>query len=333
VGNTWPWQRRANNTSMGVLLAGIPRCGSTWLANVLGCAEGTRTVFEPDGPISDVLGAMVATRLGPFPVLHPEVPSGTYKLVWDLAFAGGWPWDRVEAARAAGRRMVRLPQEVRDAMIAALAMGTARVRTRPPHVVVKSVNSVFSLEWIDRRYHPRIVVLRRNPLNVVSSWVVLDMATRWTIGEHPDVRTTYLEPLGLKPLPLGSSPVTAAAWNVGLLTLALKRTVDRHPEWIEVSYDDLSTDPLEGCKAIFSQLGWAWTEAAEDYLARSDRPGFVVHGGNPKVHPNAVTATEATSRRLQQGSQFRRRLSDDEIAEANSVLDRFPLGYWGPSET
>jgi len=69
----------------------------------------------------------------------------------------------------------------------------------------------------------------------------------------------------------------------------------------------------------------------DDYLDRSDRPGFVVHGGNPKAHPNAVTATEFTSRRTQQASQFRRRLSDVDIAEATAVLDRFPLGSWGPT--
>ena len=88
-------------------------------------------------------------------------------------FAGGWPWDRVESARAAGRRLVRIPPSMRDAVVAALAEATSRLRRRPRHVVVKSVNSVFSLDWIVKRYTPKVLVLRRNPLNVVSSWVVL----------------------------------------------------------------------------------------------------------------------------------------------------------------
>jgi hypothetical protein len=317
-----------HRSSLGVLLAGTPRCGSTWLANVLGRAAGARTVFEPDGPISDVLGAMVASRLGPFPVLGPEDRSLTYKLVWDLAFAGGWPWDRVETARAAGRQMVRLPRGARDSVIAGLAFATARARPRPAHVIVKSVNSAFSLDWIARRYHPQMVVLRRNPLNVVSSWVVLEMATMWTIGTDPNIQERYLTPFGLRPLPAGSSPVTSAAWNVGLLTLALKHTVERNPGWISVSYDEVSADPSAGCRELFSRIGLTWTDAVDDYLARSDRPGFVVHGGNPRAHPNAVTATEHTSRRTQQATQFRRRLTDTEIDEARAVLEQFPLGSW-----
>jgi hypothetical protein len=307
----------------------MPRCGSTWLANILGRASDTRTVYEPDGPISDVLGAMVATRLGAYPVLRPEENSFWYRLVWDLAFSGGWPWDRNEGARAAGRRLVRVPAAVRDAIIASLAMGTARAQKRPRHVVVKSVNSAFSLEWISARYHPRIVVLHRNPLNVLSSWMVLDM-DKWPVGDNDYVRAAYLDPFGIPAMPVAGSAVAQAAWKVGLLTLVLKETCNRNPDWIDISYDELSKDPVAGCKTLFSQLDMDWTPAAEDFLRRADDPSFVVHGGNPKAHPNAVTATERGSRRSQQDSQFKRRLTEAQIAEAYEVFAMFPLGDWGP---
>jgi Sulfotransferase family len=313
-----------------VLLAGIPRCGSTWVANVLAKASATKAVYEPDGPISDLLGAMVATRLGPFPVLQPGESSGWYRLVWDLAFAGGWPWARVEVARSAGRSLLKVPPSVRDGIVAVLAAGTARIQPRREHVVVKSVNSAFSLEWVAERYQPRVAVLRRNPLNVVSSWLVLDMADRWPVSDDPWVRRHYLDPLGLTPPAAGSSVVSRIAWDVGVLTLALKRTTERHPDWLQVSYDELSADPLPACQALFDQLGLRWTEDAAEFLREADDPNFVVVGGHPKTHPNAITATEATSRRSQQGSQYKRRLSDDQISEARGVLEKFDLGAWGP---
>ena len=313
-----------------VLLAGTPRCGSTWLANVLGRAADTRSVYEPDGPISDILGAMVATRLGPYPVLGAGDRSGWYRVVWDLAFSGGWPWDRVEAARAAGRRLVKVPPILRDTAIAGLAEGTAHLRRRQDHVIVKSVNSAFSLEWIAAHYAPKIVVIRRNPLNVVSSWLVLDMANKWPIPDHPYLRATYLDPLGLTPPPAGSSPVADVAWNVGLLMASLKRTAEHHPEWVQVSYDELSADPLPRCRALFDQLGLEWTDDAAAYIEKADDPSFVVHGGNPRAHPNAVTATEMTNRRAQQSSQFKRRLTEEQIIEAHAILEGFQLGKWGP---
>src|SRR5205807_4766333 len=177
-----------------VLVAGTARSGSTWVANVLGHAAGTRHVYEPDGPQSDVLGAMAATRLGEFPVLRPDARSFWYRLVWDVGFAGGWPWDRVEGARAVGRTMVKVPPVMRDAMVISLAEAVHLVRRPPRHVVVKSVNSVFSLDWIVKRYAPTVVVLRRDPLNVVSSWVVLNMGTERRLSDNPRVHEAYVQP-------------------------------------------------------------------------------------------------------------------------------------------
>jgi hypothetical protein len=274
---------------------------------------------------------MVATRLGEYPSLKPSESSRWYRMVWELAFAGGWPWDRVETARAAGRRLVHVPPQARDYMIAALATSTARMRRRPRHVIVKSVNSAFSLEWITRRYAPKVVVLRRNPLNVVSSWVVLNMWTDHPIGTDALVQDEYVRPLGLTPPNGGSSSVAIAAWNVGLLTSALKRTAERHPDWIVESHDDLCVEPVAKFRSLIDRVGLEWTPSVEEYLRKSDDPRFTVHGGSKKVHPNAVTATVDSSRREQQATQFKRRLTEEQTAEARAVLDRFQLGEWGPS--
>jgi hypothetical protein len=312
-----------------VLVAGTARSGSTWASNVLGKAAGTRHVYEPDGPMSDVLGAMAATRLGEFPILAAAAESYWYRLIWDLAFAGGWPWDRVESARAAGRRLVTIPPVVRDGIIVGLAEGTRRLRSRPRHVVVKSVNSVFSLDWIVRRYAPTMVVLRRNPLNVVSSWVVLNQGTKQLIGDHRLVRDAYLRPLGLVAPDAGSSAVRTAAWNVGLLTRVLKDAAAANPEWIVASHDELCLDPVPRFRELTARIGLTWNAAMEEYLRRSDDPDFVTHHGTATLHPNAVTATTTQSRRTQQASQYRRRLSPRQADEARAVLAAFDLGAWG----
>jgi hypothetical protein len=315
---------------MRILLAGTARCGSTWAANVLGHAADTRAVYEPDGPFSDVLGAMVATRLGEFPVLTADEPSRWYSLVWDLAFAGGWPWDKIQAARAAGRRMVRTPPAIRDYAIDVLAAMTRRVQRHPRNVIVKSVNSAFALDWIAQRYHPKIVVLRRNPLNVVSSWVVLQMGAESFIGHDPRVQEEFLRPVGITAPNGHTSTVGLTAYNVGLLTRALKQAAERHPDWIVVSHDELCLAPEAQFKDLTARLGLQWTTAMEDYLRKSDDPGFTVHGGSPKVHPNAVTATTESSRREQQATQFKRRLNPEQADEARRVLESFDLGDWGP---
>jgi Sulfotransferase domain len=314
---------------MKILLAGTHRSGSTWTSQVLSHARDTRVVSEPDGPISDVLGAVVASRLGEFPVLEPSQRSYWYRVVWDLAFSGGWPWDQVASARAAGRGLVRVPPGIRDRAVTALAEVTRRLRPRPGNVIVKSVNSAFSLEWIARRYAPTVVVLRRNPLNVVSSWLVLGMGTGESVSNDARVVDSYLRPLGLQ-VPNGhSSEITRVAFNVGLLTKALSETAGRHPEWIVASHDDLCIDPATTFRELTARIGLEWTDAMDGYLRHSDDPSYTVRD-NPRAHPNAATATTNGSRREQQATQFKRRLTPDQTAEARAVLQSFDLGDWGP---
>ena len=316
-------------SSMRILIAGTHRCGSTWVANVLGQSPGVHNVYEPDSPYTDILGTVVRNKLGDYPALDPAASSSWYSMVWDLAFAGGWPWSRMQSARRLGRGLSRSPAAFRDHGVAVLAQAVAvTLPQHQPHVIVKSANCGFSLEWIARRYSPRVIVQRRNPLNVVSSWMAL--------GIDPDpldnaaVERLWLSRLGLTAPRNMTSRVVQVAWTVGVLTVALKQTAERHSDWIVVSHDALSADPYEGFTALFAQLGLPWTPRVKAYLQATDDPAFVVTGANPRSHPNQQTgAGDGTQRRVQQATQYQRRLTAAQIAEARAVLGDLPLGEWG----
>ena len=172
--------------------------------------------------------------------------------------------------------------------------------------------------------------MRRNPLNIVSSCTVLGLYTKRNIGDLPAVHRLVVAPLGLTPPGDDASEVTRVAWNVGLLTTGLKQAADRHPDWIVASHDDLCRDPIEGSKPSPAQLGLRWTSAMEEYVTSSDDPNFTVFGGSQRVHPNAATSTTGSSRRSEATTQFARRLTPAQVAEARAVLNEFPLGDWGP---
>jgi len=316
-------------SSMRILIAGTHRCGSTWVANVLGQSPGTQTVFEPDSPYTDILGTVVRSRLGEYPALDVDRGSLWYSMVWDLAFAGGWPWSRSPSARRLGRGLSKSPAALRDHGVAILARTvSATVPQSQPHVIVKSANCGFSLEWIVRRYSPRVVIQRRNPLNVVSSWMALNIEP--DALDDPALRRLWLAPLGLEPPSRSISQIARVSWTVGVLTAALKRTAERHPDWVVISHDSLSSDPYEGFTSLFAQLGLPWTPRVKAYLEAADDPSFVVTGANPRSHPNQQTAAaDGTSRRVQQATQYQRRLTAPQVAEARAVLSDLPLGSWG----
>jgi hypothetical protein len=317
-----------------ILLAGTHRCGSTWVANVLGRTKGIHNVYEPDEPATDILGTLSSDRLGAYPALKPTDESPQYSMVWDLAFAGGWPWRPSPARRRVGRLIRKVPAPIRRRGLAGLvrASKASRSRSAPEHILVKSANCALALEWIEQRYQPQVVVQHRNPLNLVSSWMALGIDGDASLADDPVVRERWLSPLGIPVLKPGASPVANVAWTIGLLTLALKTTAEKHPDWIVVSHDEFCQDPHPHFEALAKDLGLTWTPAAAAYLDASDRPSFVDRNRNPRKIPDEQLAGEgADSLRRRQAELFRHRLSKAEIAEASAVLATLPLGDWAPS--
>jgi hypothetical protein len=320
---------------MRILLAGTHRCGSTWVANVLGRTPGIRNVYEPDEPRTDILGTLSSDRAGEFPVLSAGDSFPGYATVWDVAFSGGWPWRPSPTKRRLGRVVRKLPPRARSAALSVLARATtaARSETTTEHVLVKSANCAFSLEWVAQRYQPQVVVQHRNPLSTVASWIAVNIDADLSLVDDPSYRQLWQEPLKLPDPPSSSSAVAKVAWTVGVQMVALKVTADRHPDWIVISHDALCRDPLPQFQSLCDRLGLTWNDQAAEYLAASDRPGFVDTRRNPrKASDDAAAAATTTSRRSGTADAFRRRLTEDQIEEARAVLSTLPLGDWGTAD-
>ena len=296
---------------MKILVAGAQRSGTTWTSRVLGCAPGTRIVNEPDSFVSDLAAAPTVKELGYMPILAPCDSAPTaYERVWQFAFVGGWPWDRWRPAIAVGRQIRRLPAPVRDPFVTGLMRATGRTRPRPEHVVVKSVNSCFSLEWIVSRFEPRVVVTVRNPMAVVSSWRDIGITAPY-LATHPLVRERLVNAYGLpEPPSPAADELEHVAWSVGLHAFALKLACDRHPDWLVVEHEAMCADPKHAFRELYRDLGLTWPREAEHYLDSANQPGegFAV-----------LRVTQEAPHR------WRSRLSPHEALVVQKVLDEFPL--------
>ena len=72
-----------------VLVAGLPRSGTTWVGEVLGRTAGARYLHEPDNHLVRPDAWWAKRRFGPYPELSPGAAGGDYERLWALAFAGG----------------------------------------------------------------------------------------------------------------------------------------------------------------------------------------------------------------------------------------------------
>jgi hypothetical protein len=313
-----------------VLIVSSPRSGSTWTLRALSCAQGASFVREPDNVDTAASVNTAVTRLGfgPYPVLEAGDAAPQYAALWDLAFQGrralrlrrGW-------GRRVTRAVFRLPRPVRDPLLALAARGLGAVAPRRSHVVVSSVMAHFSAEWIHARFRPKIVVLQRDPLNIASSWLRLNVDA-YDVHLRPAIVDRHLRPLGVEPPATGASTVTLVGWWIGALATQLGSLLDRHPEWILATHEDLCEAAEERFGDLYQRLDLTWTAETETYLREGGYIEPLFRGGENTFSISAGDADGATRVRREQVEAWRTRLTPDQQSELRAVLATFPNRGW-----
>jgi hypothetical protein len=313
-----------------ILVIGPPRSGTTWVEQVLGRAASARVVHEPDNETCNPFSLRAKTSVGRFPVLGPDdtAPLGYHDL-WSRAFEG---IGRAATARwLTAKALLRTADSDLDAafdqghgrlsarlrLVSALAgFPPAPLPERPgdPPVLVKSVHASLAAEWIVRRWRPRVVVVLRNPLNVVASHVALGWGPSGL--DYPFLHRGLARWPWVPPVHPLSSPLSRLAWQIGVFSGALETALQRNPGWLAVSHEGLCGDPEGGFKSLCAALGLEWSEDAAEFLAASDRPG-------KGLETKRVAAEQPTN--------WTRHLNAAQVEEVVGVLSTFPDRLFDPA--
>ena len=310
-----------------VVVAGLPRSGTTWALTALGTSPGCRAVPEPDNEDNVPSAIHAKHRHGRYPVLGPGEAADAYRRLWEWVFAGAYETRRVTLARrilAPGSRS-RIFEGTPD-----LAARFAGVLSRDPRggrpptarsadrrIIAKSIHAELALDWLASEFDVDVLVLLRHPANVLASWseVKLKDSRNSTLETRPEIRTRYLEPWGV-PQP-GADPVERMCWRIGLLTAALEDSISRNPHWIVRSHEELCVRPEEEFRRLYAELGLEWSERTGEYLESHNTPGrgFAVKRLAAEM-PNS----------------WESRLDDDQLATLRRVLAWFPITTWTESD-
>lgn len=250
-----------------VLVAGLPRSGTTWVGEVLGHTAGARYLHEPDNHLVRPDAWWAKRRLGPYPELAPGADAGDYERLWARAFAGG---PRPSVLYATARVLQHAGASAASGRMASI-MTRLGPRRAPGPLVVKSVHCARALEWTADRFRPAVVLVERHPFGVISSWRKLG----WDdfLDTDPGALRYSATVLGVAPPPVGAPWLERAAWHYGLLTSYLERARRRHPEWLVVRHEALCADPDPAFRRLAARLGLRFTDGTARFLAASNRPG------------------------------------------------------------
>jgi hypothetical protein len=294
----------AGPSARPILVAGLPRGGTTWLAQTLASAPGTVYVHEPDNRESAPFGLLGTRGLWHDPDLESGDTSPLYASLWNVAFAGGWQQGAFASAVTRVSVSPRVPLQLRYAFQRAQHR---RARAAPSHtrVIVKSVHAYHALEWIADQFRPDVVVVWRNPINMLASYA----ERAWygdDVRERAPIRRRF-EETGVWPPPPDRG-VERVTWTICARLTLLLEAASRHLDWRVVHHEALSAEPFERYRALFDSLALPWGEQVEAYLREHDRPGEGWSGFRRGADERAA---------------WKRRLTVAQAEAAASVLVRF----------
>jgi hypothetical protein len=304
-----------------ILVTGVPRSGTTWMAKALALTRNMTYLHEPDNPAHGPFAHRAKRGRGRYPVLQPSDRAPDLERCWAAAFGGARDaprrraWARREFTRVPPARRERAldPNDGARTLRLSLSHELAQPRgARPGGVpVVKSVHTALCLEWIAANWELRIVVIRRHPLDVVASWrdmgweAFLHDDDRHVAAAAPDLVNRFGVPLPAE----SSSPAVRVAWLVGVTTSALDAAARAVGADI-VDHETLCRDPLGELRWLARTVGLTWTPRATEFVVDSNQPGR-----GESTHRVAATLPAAQ----------RERLDPATLEEVRRVLAGFPI--------
>ena len=305
-------------------IMGLPRSGSTWLHGTLSRTEGVSSVLEPDNTDHFPAALRALRGIGIHPLIAPDDECRQLRRCFDTAF--GSPVRFSARRRAIGQRLMRpyggalrrvmvdtAPSEIPVRLrTAALLSPPGSSPQQTPTRLVKTVHMALSVEWMIKNYAPSIVVTRRNPMDVLASWISLDInpvGVAWSRLCGPELQD-WLDQRNLPQQPeVDCRSITAMTWVIGVLMSGIAEAIANYPEIVIADHEILCRDPVGEMRHIARQLGLVWTPDAEKYLQRQNRPG---DGYDVRRVASKVPGS------------WREKLDPEVVAEARAMFVRFP---------
>lgn len=222
--------------SKAILITGSHRCGSTWLAAMLGESKGTTVIQEPFNVAKHfyALDGLAKDWYTYAPALDQDLAVKAFEKV--LHGKAGKAYER--------RQLARYLPWLR--------------RGRP---IVKDPIAAFSAEWVSQNFALDVIVLIRHPAAFAASLKRLnwhfpfeDLARQERLMD--EVLSEYRNRI--------HSPPTDIVGQASLLWVLIYSTLrtfaQRNPDWKVIRHEDVSRDPEAFVCALYSELGLAWTE-------------------------------------------------------------------------
>jgi hypothetical protein len=293
-----------------ILLAGLPRSGSTWVGKILSKAEKAYYYHEPDNEKRYALTYHYKRKLHRFPYLNKDDSSKELFALWNMVFEGRMPMGPINylfkrcltpfgleiEQEIAGKSKSNFSQVIgREKNYAAFKFSiakkiadkryglnrfsvhfTSQLDPLPKTLIIKSVHCLLSLPWIDNNFSPTTIVLLRHPYNIISSYLNMKLPDAYrNIFSQNRFVTEYIGELDPKLIYINRNGtyLQKVAIEIGATYYFIQKEAKKNKNWIISFHEDFCSNSTQKFNELFNKSGLKWNSEVEKLIDKSNKYG------------------------------------------------------------
>ncbi|HIK31852.1 MAG TPA: sulfotransferase [Oscillatoriales cyanobacterium M4454_W2019_049] len=276
-----------------ILIVGLPRSGTTWLASILNTARGIEYFHEPFNSNHVPEAVLLADKY-----LRENDIDREFEAYCQKIFSG-----KHESGFVCHK----------------LSDFYQKYRWFPGRVMVKDVRCHHTLAWIDRHISPTIIIAMRHPCAVANSLLRLygeGVGDRLfqRILNLPELIEDYLHPFqDLFDRAEGFWQKIGVVW--GATYYVIQQQSLQKNNWIFVKHESLCLDPERKYRQLFDRLNLQWTTQTDRLLNLSTTQD----SGHPYV-PERIASQEY--------NKWKKQIEPCQIEQVKEFVLPFKLPYY-----
>ena len=272
-----------------IVISGIPRSGSSWVGRVLSQASNTQYIHEPDNEKKKIIPLLLKKNVHRFPAFEGGMKDSFYYLLWKKSLLGGYSnfsklVTLIFKPKSNYENYIKYKcnnhfndiYSIADSLLLSILGKIIHIslfwKRAKRRVIVKSVHSVLSIDWLMNTFNIRLVVLVRHPANVIASYLKMNMSDADREVKVPEIGQNhikeYIMERNLRDDKLGRMAIQVCSFYkyIELMT-------NKHSQIKLIKHEDLCQDPVGKFKDLFSYLNLNWSKKVEDFLNEKNRLG------------------------------------------------------------
>ena len=251
-------------TKEPILITGVPRSGTTWVANILGQSSKTNLILEPDNEKYSFLARKWKKALYRFPFADGTTDSNLLYLFYKQIIRDSYPKNKTLINhslnfifghdKANNEHSIQLkesqlaksfPNITPPIFLSSILKNlTSDFYSVSDIKIIKTVHAGLCLPFLYQHFRPKMLILFRHPANVISSCLELKIEDgNRDIYCRPEIEpflTEYKDDI----MKL-NDPLSFMGLQIGIFYYLWEMELKKQKEWISVTHENLCENSVE----------------------------------------------------------------------------------------